>query len=361
MPTLKAEFLAHHYARRLRPRTAYAFGPDRPLGAARLAIAPARERAHADARALARSRRRPPASRSNAAAAVRERRRCSDWFAGAPARRRRAAPRVLLWPDTFTNHFEPRRRRRRGRVLERGRLRGHRAAAAGSAAAGRSTTTASSTPARRYLERIARRAARRDPRRHAARRGRAELRRRVPRRAAEAAAARRGRQAACRADASTSPSSSRADAIGCDAAAARAARCSSTATATPRATGGVEPERGAARADGRPRSRRPTPAAAAWRALGATRPRTTTSRRPAASARILPAVREAAGTTPSSQSGFSCRKPDRPARGRPRDARRGASRARGHPAASLGCRRAVSGADARVARQNRGTRTKGAS
>ena len=138
----KAEFLSHYYERRLRPRHAYAFGLI--------------DRRRASRRSCRRSRTR---SRSTPA-----RRSCSPGVASASASFPQFAPRtlqrlvpraaarapatgqqVILWPDTFNNHFHPEvgdrgRRGARGRRLPR-----HRSRARTSAAAGRSTTTGCST------------------------------------------------------------------------------------------------------------------------------------------------------------------------------------------------------------------------
>ena len=106
MPTLKAEFLAHHYARRLRPRQAYAFGLiDRWARLASRAPGP-REPAHPDARARGRSRRRRRASRQQRRLPPFAPTSCTAWLRPR-SRRRRTARGVILWPDTFTNHFEP--------------------------------------------------------------------------------------------------------------------------------------------------------------------------------------------------------------------------------------------------------------
>src|SRR5262249_51203380 len=104
MPTLKAEFLSHHYARRPRPRHAYAFGLIDQW--ARLA-----SRAPGVANFLTQT---PGLARvAKAAADVSQERRLpafapqtfQSWFA---ARRPRAGSRrALFWPDMFTNHFEP--------------------------------------------------------------------------------------------------------------------------------------------------------------------------------------------------------------------------------------------------------------
>jgi Fe-S oxidoreductase/FAD/FMN-containing dehydrogenase len=105
MPTLKAEFLSHYYRGRLRPRAAYGFGlidqaarvaslapglvnfltQTRPLGAvAKLALGVSQKR-HIPPFAMTTFKRR---------------------FAARP-HRNGGGRRVLLWADTFTNHFEP--------------------------------------------------------------------------------------------------------------------------------------------------------------------------------------------------------------------------------------------------------------
>ncbi len=107
MPTLKAEFLSHHYARKLRPRHAYAFGLiDRWSALA--------SRSPALANALTQT-----PGLSTLAQCRRGRRRSSRRLPKfAPSTFRslvpeleggsESGPRVILWPDTFTNHFEPR-------------------------------------------------------------------------------------------------------------------------------------------------------------------------------------------------------------------------------------------------------------
>jgi FAD/FMN-containing dehydrogenase/Fe-S oxidoreductase len=109
MATYKAEFLAHHYAGRLRPRADYATGwvPAAAQLVSRLRIAgPVNALTHA-----------PLVDRAISRAAGLEAREAplfapqtlQQWFA------RRATPEggpgergeVLLWPDTFTNHFAP--------------------------------------------------------------------------------------------------------------------------------------------------------------------------------------------------------------------------------------------------------------
>jgi Fe-S oxidoreductase len=100
MPTLKAEYLAHHYSRRLRPRPAYAFGLiDRWARAARiaprLASGIANTRLAKAAAGIAPERRVPPFAPVTFQRWARER---------PPGD---AGRRVLVWPDTFTNYFEP--------------------------------------------------------------------------------------------------------------------------------------------------------------------------------------------------------------------------------------------------------------
>jgi Fe-S oxidoreductase len=104
MPTLKAEFLSHHYARKPRPRHAYAFG---------LIDQWARLASHASGVANFITQTPGLARVAKAAAGVSPERRLpafapqtfQSWFA---ARGPRAGSRrVLFWPDTFTNHFEP--------------------------------------------------------------------------------------------------------------------------------------------------------------------------------------------------------------------------------------------------------------
>jgi len=116
MATYKAEFLSHYWAGRVRPVHAYAFGF---IGLwARLAAlapglvnfvthAPGSSELVKRAAGIAPSRDLPRFARVP----------FTTWFAG---RRRRniGRPRVLLWPDTFTNYFHPAIARSAVRVLE---------------------------------------------------------------------------------------------------------------------------------------------------------------------------------------------------------------------------------------------------
>ncbi|MCC9742939.1 FAD-binding and (Fe-S)-binding domain-containing protein [Streptomyces sp. MNU89] len=105
IPTLKAEFLAHHYAGRLRPRAAYAMGWI--MYAARAAsLAPSLANLAGQAPLLSRAvkfaggvapRRKVPAFAATP---------FHRWFAShRPAHP--AGPPVMLWPDTFNNYFHP--------------------------------------------------------------------------------------------------------------------------------------------------------------------------------------------------------------------------------------------------------------
>ncbi|HEX5450113.1 MAG TPA: FAD-binding and (Fe-S)-binding domain-containing protein [Gaiellaceae bacterium] len=97
MPTLKSEFLAHHYARKLRPRHAYAFG-----------LIDRWARIASKAPLLANVMMRLPGM--NAVAGVAPQRRLPKFASTTFRDTFRAAgegERVLLWPDTFTNYFEP--------------------------------------------------------------------------------------------------------------------------------------------------------------------------------------------------------------------------------------------------------------
>ncbi len=117
MATYKAEFLSHYYEGRLRPRHAYAMGLI--YWWARLAsLAPGVvEPGHADAgrwqglpvarRDLDASGRCPPSPR-----------RRSSRGGGSGRRGTSAAPRVILWPDTFNNHFHPQTAKAAVEVLE---------------------------------------------------------------------------------------------------------------------------------------------------------------------------------------------------------------------------------------------------
>lgn len=106
MATYKAEFLAHYYRGRLRPRAAYSMGRIAEWSA--LA-----SRMPTLANHLARAGWSAPLLKSIAGIAPDRMlpRFATETFRAAFARRRRAADihtrRVLLWPDTFVEHFDP--------------------------------------------------------------------------------------------------------------------------------------------------------------------------------------------------------------------------------------------------------------
>ncbi|MFG1953852.1 FAD-binding and (Fe-S)-binding domain-containing protein [Micromonospora sp. NPDC048830] len=117
MATYKAEFLSHHYRGRLRPRAHYSMGW-LPAAAVAAAYAPRAVNALAHA---------PGLSRIAKAAGGIDRRRdiplfatesFQRWFARRTPGGTGARGEVLLWPDTFTNHFHPGVARAAVEVLE---------------------------------------------------------------------------------------------------------------------------------------------------------------------------------------------------------------------------------------------------
>jgi FAD/FMN-containing dehydrogenase/Fe-S oxidoreductase len=106
MATYKAEFLSHYYAGRLRPRQAYALGLIR--WEAQLA-------AHAPRLANLLTQRQPFAALGKRLAGIAPEREMPPfapmtfkrWFRGHAAHSSAARGRVLLWPDTFNDHFHP--------------------------------------------------------------------------------------------------------------------------------------------------------------------------------------------------------------------------------------------------------------
>ncbi len=103
MPTLKAEFLSHHYEGRLRPRHAYAFG---------LIDQMARVASKAPGVANFLTQREPFAAVMKVAAGAHPERHLPpfapvtlrDWYA-LRGPHNPSGRKVILWPDTFTNHF----------------------------------------------------------------------------------------------------------------------------------------------------------------------------------------------------------------------------------------------------------------
>ncbi|WBB67749.1 FAD-binding and (Fe-S)-binding domain-containing protein [Micromonospora sp. WMMD812] len=117
MATYKAEFLSHHYAGRLRPRQHYSMGW-LPLVATVAARAPAVVNALTRAPGLSRL--------AKTVGGIDQRREVplfapesfQRWFAGRTPGGDGSRGEVLLWPDTFTNHFHPGVARSAVEVLE---------------------------------------------------------------------------------------------------------------------------------------------------------------------------------------------------------------------------------------------------
>ncbi|HEY2831038.1 MAG TPA: FAD-binding and (Fe-S)-binding domain-containing protein [Sporichthyaceae bacterium] len=107
MATYKAEFLAHHYAGRVRPAAHYSMGW-LPVWARMAAVAPGPLNAALKVPPLAAA-----AKRLGGVAPQRELpafapQRFTDWWQSRPKTGNKAPRgRVLLWPDTFTNSFSP--------------------------------------------------------------------------------------------------------------------------------------------------------------------------------------------------------------------------------------------------------------
>jgi FAD/FMN-containing dehydrogenase/Fe-S oxidoreductase len=119
MATYKAEFLAHYYEHQARPRTAYAFGHIwtwarlvSRFGLARLVNTGAQMPGlRAVAKLIAgmpQARRIPPFAPQT----------FRTWFEARPARPAADRPPVILWPDTFNDHFHPGTLRASVEVLE---------------------------------------------------------------------------------------------------------------------------------------------------------------------------------------------------------------------------------------------------
>ncbi|MFF4193967.1 FAD-binding and (Fe-S)-binding domain-containing protein [Nonomuraea sp. NPDC001831] len=106
MATYKAEFLAHHYRRRVRPRAHYSMGW-LPVWAALASAAPGLVNAVNSAPGLSRLVKAVAGITPERELPRFARQRFTDWF----RRRPRGGPgtrgRVVLWADTFTDHFDP--------------------------------------------------------------------------------------------------------------------------------------------------------------------------------------------------------------------------------------------------------------
>jgi FAD/FMN-containing dehydrogenase/Fe-S oxidoreductase len=117
MATYKAEFLAHYYEQHWRPRAAYAFGwvPTWARLASRMprlanfaAHLPGLQRLARVAAGMAAGRRIPYFARQT----------FREWFLARPGLPAGTRPRVILWPDTFNDHFHPETLRAAVEVLE---------------------------------------------------------------------------------------------------------------------------------------------------------------------------------------------------------------------------------------------------
>jgi Fe-S oxidoreductase len=118
MATYKAEFLSHYYRKHARPRTAFAFGLIRhwaALGAHAPRLFNLVTQTPGLA-ALAKMAAGMPQSRRIPAFAPQTFR---EWFVHRPRPARSTGKRVLLWPDTFNNHFHPETAVAAVRTLER--------------------------------------------------------------------------------------------------------------------------------------------------------------------------------------------------------------------------------------------------
>ena len=103
MATYKAEFLAHYYERRLRPRQAYALGLIMDGRGSRPARPGSPTRSAAGANVV-------EATRGHRARSARRRSFADETFTSLVRQPHRASAggrRVILWPDTFNNYFEP--------------------------------------------------------------------------------------------------------------------------------------------------------------------------------------------------------------------------------------------------------------
>ena len=115
MATYKAEFLSHYYSRRLRPRHAYAFGLIHDWARLAQPLAPLLNIAAVT----------PLAAIAKAATGMHPKRRIPRfarttfraWFRRRPPRNV-GRPSLVLWPDTFNDHFHPQTARAAVTVLE---------------------------------------------------------------------------------------------------------------------------------------------------------------------------------------------------------------------------------------------------
>jgi len=106
MATYKAEFLAHHYQGRLRPASHYAMGW-LPLWATLASAAPGAVNALAQAPGINRLAKKLGGIDMRRDIPLFAHETFQAWFARRPPGSDGRHGEVLLWPDTFTNHFQP--------------------------------------------------------------------------------------------------------------------------------------------------------------------------------------------------------------------------------------------------------------
>ncbi|MEU4244701.1 FAD-linked oxidase C-terminal domain-containing protein [Actinoplanes sp. NPDC026619] len=107
MATYKAEFLSHHYEGRLRPRTHYSMGWLPVAAAAVAATAPRLANALSHAPGLAWLAKKTAGVDTRREVPVFADETFQQWFARHTPRGSGGRGEVVLWPDTFTNHFDP--------------------------------------------------------------------------------------------------------------------------------------------------------------------------------------------------------------------------------------------------------------
>ncbi len=107
MATYKAEFLSHHYEGRIRPRAHYSMGWLPVAAAAVAATAPRLVNALSHAPGLAWLAKRTAGVDTRRDVPVFADQTFQQWFRGHTPGGSGERGQVVLWPDTFTNHFDP--------------------------------------------------------------------------------------------------------------------------------------------------------------------------------------------------------------------------------------------------------------
>lgn len=122
MATYKAEFLHHHYAKRIRPASHYSMGW-LPLHARVAGLAPRAVNAITGRRSLAKLMKRVGGIAPERDLPIFARRPFTRWFRHRSDSIDPGRPTVVLWPDTFNNYFSPQVARAATEVLEAAGLR----------------------------------------------------------------------------------------------------------------------------------------------------------------------------------------------------------------------------------------------